>query len=364
MKTDELHCQMCNHACPPPTAHGQPLCTNSVCSVSCDSAYPDYCKPANTCVNLKQGDIANCGTCGNPCPAAPANGQAVCNNSVCSVTCNSSYPDFCSAANTCVNLTNDVANCGGCGSACVAPANGTVTGCANRVCQTACNPGYDKVGANCVQLRFYINHDIGNDNNTGTEAAPFKTWKRAATRAMPVTNPQIYFVSGSYYSSDAGEDYTTKIPEGATVTTSGGNVFIEGNGAIGFPFAGSGTFNGGAGSSGFTLTGFTGPFGTTTGTQTLTSVTLLDMRQPIYIQSAMTITNFAMESITGQGQFKVHSGSLSISNGTLKALVGACFNESQGRSVVENTGSLTANNVQSDGIIQLASTGTSEPHQR
>ena len=357
IKSDPLHCSRCSNPCPPPTARGQAVCNSSVCGVSCDSSFPDYCSAANTCVNLN-ADIANCGTCGNPCPPPTANGQAVCNNRVCGVTCNSSFPDYCSANNTCVNLDTDIANCGVCGTPCVAPANGTVTGCASGVCQTACNAGYDKVGTACVQLRFYINHDVGNDANVGTEALPFKTWKRAATRAVAATNPQIFFVTGSYYSTDAGEDYTTKIPDGATVATSGGKVFIEGNGVAGFPFAGSGTFNGGTGSDGFTLTGFNGPLSTTTGTQTLSSVTLLDMRQPVYILSVMSITNFAMESITGIGQFWVNGGSLSISNGTLKGLVGACFNESQGRSSVSNTASFTANNVQSDGVIQLTSSGT------
>jgi hypothetical protein len=251
-------------------------------------------------------------------------------------------------------LNTDPANCGSCGGACVAPANGTVTGCANGVCQTACNTGYDKVGNQCSLIRFYIDATSGDDNALGTEAAPFKTWKKAATRTSVVTNPQIYFKTGVFDATAPGEDFTTKIPDGATVLTSGGKVTLTGNGGIGLPFAGSGTVNGGSTVDGLLLQTFSEPFSTTTGTQTLSYVTLKDIQTPMSVSStSVTVDNFAMDSIPGSGVFTVQFGKLTLSNGTLSTRVALCLTGGPTPSTTNGSGSVVMTNVDLTGQLYL-----------
>jgi hypothetical protein len=349
--SDALNCGACGTKCAAPASHGTAICTNSACGFQCN---PNYSVCGSDCVDLNN-DKLNCKTCGNQCAAPTANGTAICTMGTCAFSCNSGFPDTCNGA--CVNFKTDTANCGSCGGACTPPANGTVTGCSNGQCQTACNAGYDKVGTACVQTKFYIS-ETGDDNATGTQAAPVRTWKRAATRASVATNPQIIFLGpASFSATAAGEDLMTAIPEGATVTTSGGRVIVDGNGVYGMPFAGSGTVNGGAAVDSLTLRAFAGALSTTGGTQSVSHVTISDIRSSMAVYSNMTIDSFVMESIDQVPSFRVYSGTLALTNGIVKALVGVCFNSSPGQTSVNNTGSLTANNVTFDGNLMVSTTG-------
>jgi hypothetical protein len=348
--TDELNCGTCGVSCPSPTTHGQPFCNAGRCAYECNT---NYSTCGNDCVDLKN-DPANCMRCGNVCPLPTAHGKAVCSNAACSFGCDSGYPDTCNG--TCVNLKTDVANCGTCGVPCTAPLNGTVTGCSNGVCQIACNDGYDRVGMDCTLLRFYI-AETGDDTAAGTEAAPFKTWKRTATRASLVTNPKIFFKVGVYVSDAAGEDFTTKIPEGATVTTLGGKVLLQGNGVAGLPFAGNGTVIGGTTVDGLTLQGFSEPFSTSAGTQTLSYVTLKEIQKVVFVSSdSMTFDHFAMDSIEGSGQFNIWSGTLTLTNGTLLSFVPLCLVGGPTASTVGGT--LIATNVDVTGQLSIEGNAT------
>jgi hypothetical protein len=62
-----------------------------------------------TCVNTTS-DHANCGACGNVCPA-----NSVCANGSCVASCN--FP-FIPCDGVCVDPTSDHNNCGGCGVQC------------------------------------------------------------------------------------------------------------------------------------------------------------------------------------------------------------------------------------------------------
>jgi len=133
------HCSGCGMSCPSVT-NGNPLCSNSTCSFTCNGG---YLKCGNSCVNLSS-DVSNCGVCGYACQGVP-NGTPACANGVCSFNCTGGYTK---CGNSCFNLSSDVSNCGACGNACPAVANGTPT-CTGSVCSFTCNGGYTKCGNSC-----------------------------------------------------------------------------------------------------------------------------------------------------------------------------------------------------------------------
>ncbi len=99
------------------------------------------------CVNLAV-DPANCGSCGNRCPAG-VNGTAVCESATCETMCRPGFGNCDrSAANGCEVDTNTTpAHCGMCGRAC-SLANATA-GCAAGGCTIAsCNPGFGNCDGN------------------------------------------------------------------------------------------------------------------------------------------------------------------------------------------------------------------------
>src|SRR5262249_42592200 len=138
----------CGRACMVPQ-NGTAACANATCTIGmCKFGFADCNKnPADGCeTNLL--DVANCGTCGNAC-VAPANATAGCNGGTCGIgMCKPLYGDCDNnAANGCEkSLGNDLANCGACGKACTV-ANGT-PGCLNGQCGIlSCNAGF----ADCDQ---------------------------------------------------------------------------------------------------------------------------------------------------------------------------------------------------------------------
>jgi hypothetical protein len=65
--------------------------------------------------------------------------------------------------NACVDLETSVANCGGCGSPCAAPANAMPT-CSQGACGFVCKPGYARCGNECVNLAKDAHHCGDCDN--------------------------------------------------------------------------------------------------------------------------------------------------------------------------------------------------------
>lgn len=115
---------------PPPCLPGQDRCGGSVC------------------INLST-DIANCGGCGNVCPARP-HAPATCSGGSCALVCDPG------TLNCDGNLTNgcetipsmDVVNCGGCGMTCQSFPHTAPSLCVGGVCSFGCGAGY----ANCDGL--------------------------------------------------------------------------------------------------------------------------------------------------------------------------------------------------------------------
>ena len=118
------------------------------CATNCISASdcPQFGLTISCCSSVCSdltSDPANCGTCGNACPA-PANGKPGCSKSVCGLgTCNTGYAD-CNknSFDGCeVDTTSDARNCGACGTICTAYQNGTST-CTAGKCVYTCTAGY------------------------------------------------------------------------------------------------------------------------------------------------------------------------------------------------------------------------------
>jgi formylglycine-generating enzyme required for sulfatase activity len=126
----------------------QQVCLKGKCS--CPSGQSDC---SNICVNLTN-DVDNCGACGNKC----AGGKS-CVKGKCS--CPSGQSD---CSNICVNLTNDVDNCGVCGNKC---STGQI--CSNGVCTLSCASGLTNCSGQCVNLTMDSNNcgACGNKCSTG-----------------------------------------------------------------------------------------------------------------------------------------------------------------------------------------------------
>ena len=129
-------CGGCGNSCP----SSAPICSGSgstySCVTGCSGTLPTLC--GSTCVNTAS-DPGNCTTCTHACPGV-TRGQPTCSNSACSIQCNSGYT-ACSGA--CVDETSDDNNCNGCGKKCAGGEH-----CVSGACQ--CTGGTHLCGATCV----------------------------------------------------------------------------------------------------------------------------------------------------------------------------------------------------------------------
>ncbi|MSP59574.1 MAG: hypothetical protein EXR72_04390 [Myxococcales bacterium] len=154
--SDAKHCGGCGMACGmPPNA--KVSCQQSACKLTgCTMPFADCNNdPADGCEANLSNDAANCTGCGNACDAP--NGISECNNG-CKLKgcyagfadCNNNPVDGCEAA-----ITKDPVNCGKCGQVCPAPPNASA----------ACNGGVCSVGA--CKMGF---GDCDNNIQNGCEA--------------------------------------------------------------------------------------------------------------------------------------------------------------------------------------------------
>jgi hypothetical protein len=116
-------------------------CTDGVCNGGPMCSAPMSMCGA-TCVDTST-DVANCGTCGNACPAGRA-----CSSGVCStpMTCGRPLID---CGGTCVNTQTDVTNCGACANRCATGQTCTAGVCASSM---TCTPAQTRCGTACVDL--------------------------------------------------------------------------------------------------------------------------------------------------------------------------------------------------------------------
>lgn len=150
LNSDPKNCGRCGHICS--NAHGSPVCNGGRCQIACDSGYGDCngsgspAPPDDGCeiklnVPDSSGSVANCGECGAACVrrAYTTIDLQQCALGVCARNCFAGLADCDNNRNdpACVgsgcgcesNITNDAAQCGACGHACLGGA------CVNSVCQ-------------------------------------------------------------------------------------------------------------------------------------------------------------------------------------------------------------------------------------
>jgi hypothetical protein len=138
LQTDGEHCGACGTQCA-----GQ-FCVAGTCQTACPSGQTAC---GTSCVVLVT-NADHCGMCDRACPSGP-NGTARCAGGACGLVCAAGYGNCdndpatgCEAA-----FASNPAHCGGCNSACRAPANATPT-CTSGACGSRCNLGF----ANCNGL--------------------------------------------------------------------------------------------------------------------------------------------------------------------------------------------------------------------
>lgn len=144
--TDPLNCGGCGRNCVLP--HATAGCSSGACTVAhCDSGWADCDNMAsNGCEENIGTDVGNCGGCRLTCSAV--NGTANCAAGVCGVTCASGFAN-CDGdmANGCeLQTSNNVTNCGACGTVCSVPH--ASAGCANGSCTVGrCESGWSNCNA-------------------------------------------------------------------------------------------------------------------------------------------------------------------------------------------------------------------------
>jgi hypothetical protein len=164
---DRKNCGACNHACLDPGGGGSVSCVGGQCSVSCGASPPCgmTCCPAGTLCS--GGQCAACGKAGQPCCPGNSCSAGTCLGAVCKVascdgkTCGTSdgaggvctacpsdkscngVACVCSGGLTdcgrCLDISRDVANCGGCGVTCAQP--NTNATCSGGHCSYTCPGG-------------------------------------------------------------------------------------------------------------------------------------------------------------------------------------------------------------------------------
>ena len=139
-RASTAHCGACGRACALPNATAS--CAMGACAVArCEGSFADCDGVAsNGCETDTRASVAHCGACGSACPARP-NGASVCAAGRCAVTCVAGFAE-CDGdpLNGCeVDVTRDVAHCGGCGRRCALP-NATAS-CAMASCAVSACTG-------------------------------------------------------------------------------------------------------------------------------------------------------------------------------------------------------------------------------
>jgi hypothetical protein len=175
LNTDTAHCGGCSQPCG--SANGTPACAGGACSMGCDVGFDDCSADENIsrdgCETNTTNDLGNCGGCGTACDDLPANSAPACNASVCEHSCDAGWSDCNGDLNDAVtngcetNTDTNLNNCGGCGAAfdctLTAPANMTATGCSLGTCQFVCNAGFADCNSDLIDgCEVDLNTDVDN----------------------------------------------------------------------------------------------------------------------------------------------------------------------------------------------------------
>ena len=131
LKTDASNCDACGTKCS--IANATAICNSGKCTIgSCNSGFADCDGDAsNGCETNITADANHCGSCSKVCVST--NGTAICTDGACGINCNAGFGNCDSdVTNGCeTNLANDVLHCG---ATCATSVTCPTTGGVNRVC--------------------------------------------------------------------------------------------------------------------------------------------------------------------------------------------------------------------------------------
>jgi hypothetical protein len=206
--SDASNCSACGNVCPSPP-NASPVCMASTCGIGACYAGWGNCdgNAANGCEQDLVSSLLNCGSCGRAC-AAVANGSYACVSSACTITgcnggfadCNRTYGDGCE-----VNLQTNVSNCGACGLTC-SFANGTGACSGGNCVLMSCSAGYASCDGNDAN---------GCEANTGTDRNNCGSCGTVCPVATPICNggmcTNMQTLVGSY-TLGMGPAYATNPP--------------------------------------------------------------------------------------------------------------------------------------------------------
>jgi hypothetical protein len=175
-------------ACAVP-AHAYSTCSGTACGFTCSQGYGDCNTTASDgCEKPITNDINNCGGCGSKCatPAASMHQNPTCTGTTCGASCATGYGDCnTTAGDGCERaITNDVNNCGGCNTKCPTPSatlhqNPTCTG---TTCGLACATGYGNCNGTAADgCERAITNDVDNCGACGKKCpAPATSMNQTA----------------------------------------------------------------------------------------------------------------------------------------------------------------------------------------
>lgn len=174
--TTTASCGYCGNACQ--LANASARCEDGTCRIaSCNAGFADCDgNAANGCETNLASDLANCGACGQRC-TQPANGESTCIGGQCGVACNKFLLtllfDDCNRVldDGCeIDLMNDPQNCGFCGHACPAVPNSGPT-CGLGLCGFQCQQGFERCRAGTFESCVNLANDLKNCGKCGRSCA-------------------------------------------------------------------------------------------------------------------------------------------------------------------------------------------------
>jgi hypothetical protein len=141
-----------------------------------------------------------------------------------------------------------------------------------------------------VAANLYVSTS-GSDSNLGTQASPFRSWKRAAQLAKAGT--VVNFLAG-IYDINGGDDFADAIPDGVKLQSSGsGTATLSADGVHSLVFAGGGTV------ANLTLNHFRASLSASSGVQTIQGVTVTQPVGAIYVTGGAAMNVSASSNVSG-----------------------------------------------------------------
>jgi len=146
LEGDIENCGACGNACLASPDNGASTCASGDCVLRCDPGFEDCNGLANDGCEADLSRPATCGSCELACMGATPFCMETDAGEACVESCEAGSS---ACAGACVDLTSDPRHCGGCGMRCDAPPN-AVAACMASACSFECDEGYADCDGNAA----------------------------------------------------------------------------------------------------------------------------------------------------------------------------------------------------------------------